>query len=87
VVSFPDGSSWGTGLPGKQALTKAQVEAVRFNTLAASAQPGAASHPAEDGKGVAAELERPTVLHKSGALDDEEFRAAKACIIQGGQTT
>lgn len=37
-----------------------------------------------DGTGVAAELERLAALHSSGALDDEEFRAAKARIINGG---
>ena len=38
----------------------------------------------QDGGGVAAELEHLAALHESGALDDEEFRAAKARIIQGG---
>jgi hypothetical protein len=34
--------------------------------------------------GIVFELERLTALHESGALDDEEFRAAKARIIHGG---
>jgi hypothetical protein len=38
-----------------------------------------------DGTGVAAELERLVALRASGMLDDEEFRAAKARIIHGGE--
>jgi hypothetical protein len=37
----------------------------------------------QDGGGVAAELERLAALHESGALDDDEYRAAKARIIHG----
>jgi hypothetical protein len=80
VFTFPDGSFWEKGLPDKPALARARAEAVRFNAMAGK--------PAEDaaqaGEGVAAELERLTALHDSGALDDEEFRAAKARIIHGG---
>ena len=35
----------------------------------------------QDNGGLAAELERLAALHASGALDDEEFRAAKARIV------
>jgi hypothetical protein len=43
----------------------------------------AAGLDSKDGAGVAAELERLAALYSSGALDDEEFRAAKARIIGG----
>lgn len=43
----------------------------------------AAQLDSQEGTGVAAELERLAALHESGALDDEEFRAAKARIIHG----
>ena len=46
--------------------------------------PVAAEPDSQDGAGVTAELERLAALHSSGALDDEEFRAAKARIIHGG---
>ena len=46
--------------------------------------PVAAELDSRDGTGVAVELERLAELHSSGALDDEEFRAAKARIIHGG---
>ncbi len=46
--------------------------------------PVAAEPDSEEGTGVAAELERLAALHSLGALDDEEFRAAKARIIHGG---
>jgi hypothetical protein len=63
-------------------------EAAQINAPTASSQPaaGVASGSAEgsaQGAGVAAELERLVALHSSGALDDEEFRAAKARIIHG----
>ncbi len=61
---------------------------LRFNGLASQAADGAHSGSAEGSAqvvtGVAAELERLAALHSSGALDDEEFRAAKARIIHGG---
>jgi Short C-terminal domain len=79
VVSFADGGAWEKSFTDSASLIKAQAEAVRFNALAASA----GSPAAQDGGGVAAELERLSALHKSGALDDEEFRAAKARIIGG----
>jgi Short C-terminal domain len=46
--------------------------------------PVAAGSGSQEGTEVAAELERLAALHSSGALDDEEFRAAKARIIHGG---
>jgi hypothetical protein len=67
---------------------RAAAEAVRFNALAAVSQPAddavsaSAEGPAQ--AGLASELERLTALHEAGALDDEEFRAAKALIIHGG---
>lgn len=36
---------------------------------------------AEDKKDVTAELERLVKLHKQGILDDEEFKAAKASLL------
>jgi hypothetical protein len=45
--------------------------------------PVAAEPSNQEGTGVAAELERLAALHSLGALDDEEFRAAKARIIHG----
>ncbi len=71
---------------GRGSLTRAQVAAARFNALAAAAAaaeaPAAAPVEASQG-GLTAELERLAALHTSGALDDEEFRAAKARIIGG----
>ena len=46
--------------------------------------PVAAEPDSQRGAEVAVELERLAALHSSGALDDEEFRAAKARIIHGG---
>jgi hypothetical protein len=60
-------------------LLKAQGEAVRFNALAADA--GRKEVTGSSGDGVAVELERLAALHASGALDEEEFRQAKARII------
>lgn len=88
VVTFPDGTAWEKKFKDSASLIKAQSEAVRFNALAASqrAQGGAGiateHHSAMQSEGgVVAELERLIAVHKSGALDDEEFRAAKAQII------
>jgi hypothetical protein len=47
--------------------------------LAAAAGPKEVT--GSSGDGVAVELERLAALHVSGALDDEEFRQAKARII------
>jgi hypothetical protein len=90
VFTFADGSSWQSGLLKKPSRSGANAEAAQFNALAASSQPvdgassGSAGESAKDAKGVAAELESLAALHESGALDDEEFRAAKARIIHGG---
>ncbi len=54
--------------------------AVRFNALAGSAEL-ARKVASSAGDGVAGELERLAALHASEALDDEEFRQAKARII------
>jgi hypothetical protein len=88
VVTFPDGTAWEKKFKDSASLIKAQSEAVRFNALAASqpAQGGTAiateRHSAMQAEGgVVAVLERLIAMHKSGALDDEEFRAAKAQII------
>jgi len=59
-------------------MTRAQAGGLQFNALAA-AEP---ENP--DDAAVAAELERPVALHQSGALEDQEFRAAKARILRGG---
>jgi Short C-terminal domain len=80
VVAFADGSAWEKSFTDSASLIKAQSEALRFNSLGASAK---ASDVPQDG-GVAAELERLAALRASGMLDDEEFRAAKARIIHGG---
>jgi hypothetical protein len=89
VVTFPGGGVWQKAFTDSASLIKAQAEVVRFNALVASVgEPAEGSAngapPAGIGTGVAAELERLAALHKSGALDDEEFRAAKARIIHGG---
>jgi len=90
AVVFPDGTVHTRALNGGSEIREAQVQVVQFNALAASNQPayGAASGPAgglaQDPAGIAAELERLTTLRASGALDEEEFRAAKARIIHGG---
>jgi hypothetical protein len=91
VVSFADGTIYEKKFEKKNtdasSLTKAQAEAVRFNALAAASQPidsagsGFAKGSAQGDTGVAGELERLAALHASGALDFEEFRAAKARII------
>jgi hypothetical protein len=91
VVAFADGSVQERRFTDKPSLLEAQAEAVRFNSLAASGQPadGPAAEEApgstQDVAGVAFELERLAALHASGALDDEEFRAAKARILHGGE--
>jgi hypothetical protein len=87
VVTFSGGGVWQKVLPDPASLMRAAAEAIRFNALAAAGQPaddavsGSAQGPAQ--AGVASELERLAALHSSGALDDEEFRAAKARIING----
>lgn len=90
VVVFANGTTGQAILTDRQALTRAQTDAMRFNTLAASAGlPSSVESDLDRLKqekgsvqaGVAVELERLAALHSSGALDDEEFRAAKARII------
>jgi len=81
VVTFPDGSIREKRFTDKASLAKAQAQAAQFNTIADRSAQDAAARPAQDGAGVAAELERLATLHSSGVLDDEEFRAAKARII------
>jgi hypothetical protein len=76
------------------AAAEAEGKAALSNALAASSQPAegfaggvtsdSAEGSAQDGTGIAAELERLVALHASGMLDDENFRAAKARIIHGG---
>jgi hypothetical protein len=60
-------------------MTRAQTAAVRFNALAVTATPARL-----DDARVVSELERLTALHSAGALNDEEFRAAKALILGTG---
>ena len=79
VVTFADGTVREKEFKDKPSLLKAQGEAVRFNALSAEAGPKEVTGPSGDG--VAVELERLAALHASGALDDEEFRQAKARII------
>jgi hypothetical protein len=87
IVTFPGGGVWQKVIPNPAFLMRAQAEAVRFNALAAASQPAddgaSASVESHAQDGVASELERLAALHASGALDDEEFRAAKARIIHG----
>jgi Short C-terminal domain len=87
VVTFFGGGVWQKVIPDPAPLMRAQAEAVRFNALAAAGQPAddavSASLESHAQDGVASELERLAALHASGALDDEEFRAAKARIIHG----
>jgi hypothetical protein len=88
VVTFSGGGVWQKVIPEPTALMRAQAEAVRFNALAGASQPAGDAAPvsaeSRAQEGIASELERLTALHASGALDDEEFRAAKARIIHGG---
>ena len=87
VVAFADGSASEKLLTDLSSVAKAQAAAAQFNSLAASAQPaedtlaGREQGPAQNGAGIVSQLERLAALHSSGALDDEEFRAAKARII------
>ena len=60
-------------------MTRAQTAAARFNALAATAAPAR-----QDDARVVSELERLTALHSAGALNDEEFQAAKALILGTG---
>jgi adenylate kinase family enzyme len=60
-------------------MTRAQTAAVRFNAPAVTATPAL-----QDDARVVSELERLTALHSAGALNDEEFRAAKALILGTG---
>jgi hypothetical protein len=78
LITFADGTTWEQAFTDSASVTRAQAEAARFNALAAAAQ-----SPAPAQGGVVAELERLSAMHKSGALNDEEFRAAKARIING----
>ena len=81
VVTFPGGGVWQKVIPQPASLTRAQAEAVRFNALAAASQPVddavSASVESHTQDGVASELERLAALHAAGAVDDEEFRAAR----------
>ena len=79
VVTFADGTVREKEFKDKPSLLKAQGQAVRFNVMAVEASPKEVI--GSSGSGVTAELERLAALHASGALDDEEFRRAKACII------
>jgi adenylate kinase family enzyme len=60
-------------------MMRARAAAVRDDALAGTAGP---AH--QDDARVVSELERLTALHSAGALNDEEFRAAKARIIGTG---
>lgn len=87
VFLFADGTSWEIGLESKPSQTRALAEAARFNALAAASAPAEdapADAPAAAQDGITAELERLAALHASGVLDHEEFKAAKARVIQGG---
>ena len=79
MITFADGTVREKEFKDKPSLLKAQGEAVRFNAMAVEASPKEVT--GSSGSGVAVELERLAALHASGALDDEEFRRAKARII------
>ena len=87
VVAFADGSVSEKLLTDLASVAKAQAAVAQFNSLAASARPvedtpsGREQGPARNGVEIVSQLERLAALHYSGALDDEEFRAAKAHII------
>jgi hypothetical protein len=88
-VTFPGGGVWQKVIPDPASLMRAHAEAVRFNALAAASQPAdddavSASIESHAQDSITSKLERLAALHASGALDDEEFRAAKARIIHGG---
>jgi hypothetical protein len=78
VVAFPDGTVREKKFKDAAALARAEVEAGRFNALAAAAEVPAGPNGVE---GVSAELERLAGLHAARVLDDEEFRAAKAQVL------
>jgi hypothetical protein len=81
VVVFPTGNAWQTTLPDSASVARALAEAMRFNALAdAATQP---ETPGHDDTGIAAQLERLAALHANGALNDDEYQAAKARIISG----
>ncbi len=81
IVAFPVGDAWQKTLPDPESLARAQVEAIRFNALAnAATQP---ETPGRDDTGIAAQLERLAALHANGALNEDEYQAAKARIISG----
>jgi putative oligomerization/nucleic acid binding protein len=88
VVAFADGSTSEKMLTDMASVGWAQGAAAQFNSLAASVQPldGTPSEegpaPSQDGAGIVSQLERLAALRASGALDDEEFQAAKARIIR-----
>jgi len=86
IVTFPGGGLWQKTLTDSASVVRAQAEAVRFNAIVAAVSGQADKSvkdpvPARGGAGIADELERLAALHNSGALDDEEFRAAKARIL------
>jgi adenylate kinase family enzyme len=57
-------------------MTGAQTAAAQFDALAATTMPAR-----QDDARFVSELERLTALHSTGALNDEEFQAAKARIL------
>ena len=85
LVTLADGNVREKRFTDKPSLLRAQADVVRFNALAASVASTPPEEVAGSGQdGVASELERLVALHASGALDDEEFRAAKSRIIHDG---
>lgn len=79
VVAFADGTSKQKTFTESAPVIKAQAEAARFNALATNGE----HQPGHQDEGLTRELERLTAMHASGALDDEEFRAAKAKVLGG----
>lgn len=81
VVAFPDGTTREKKFKDAAALAKAEVEAGRFNALAATTVAAETPASSSSAESVSTELERLAGLHAAGVLDDEEFRTAKARVL------
>jgi hypothetical protein len=75
-VIFADGKYHEAALDGNAAVRAAQVEAVKFNLMAAAPAP-----PARQQEDLATILRKLASLHDEGLLTDEEFAAKRAEVI------
>lgn len=75
-VIFADGRYHEAALDGNAVVRAAQVEAVKFNLIAAA--PGPAARQQDD---LAAILRKLASLHDEGLLTDDEFAAKRAEVI------